>query len=88
MKDVIVMMEQTSEAEIRDLDKQLPTDLHLIEYTLDGEFCADGVRAHTMVDIFDFYHDLGFLNIKLPNESQQRILVGVVLNTNHIKKQK
>ena len=59
MKDVIVMMEQTSEAEIRDLDKQLPTDLHLVEYTLDGEFRADGVRAHTMVDIFDFYHDLG-----------------------------
>jgi len=59
MKDVIVMMEQTSETEIRDLNKQLPTDLHLVEYTLDGEFRADGVRAHTMVDIFDFYHDLG-----------------------------
>ena len=59
MKDVIVMMEQTSEEEIRDLDKQLPTDLHLVEYTLDGEFQADGVRAHAMVDIFDFYHDLG-----------------------------
>lgn len=59
MKDVIIMMEKTSEEEIRDLDKQLPTDLHLVEYTLDGEFQADGVRAHTMVDIFDFYYDNG-----------------------------
>ena len=59
MKDVIVMMEQTSEEELRDLDKQLPSDIHLVEYTLDDEFQADGVRAHSMVDIFDFYHDLG-----------------------------
>lgn len=59
MKDVVVLMEKTSEAELRDLDKQLPSDIHLVEYTLDDEFQADGVRAHTMVDIFDFYHDLG-----------------------------
>jgi len=59
MKDVIVMMEQTSEEELRDLDKQLPSDIHLVEYTLDDEFQADGIRAHSMVDIFDFYYDLG-----------------------------
>lgn len=59
MKDVIVMMEQTSEQELKDLDKQLPSDIHLVEYTLEGEPQVDGVRAHTMVDIFDFYHDLG-----------------------------
>ena len=59
MKDVVVLMEKTSEAELRDLDKQLPSDIHLVEYTLDDEFRVDGVRAHTMVDIFDFYHDLG-----------------------------
>lgn len=57
MKDVIIMMEQTSELEIRDLEVQLPTDLHLVEYTQGDEFRADGVRAHTKVDIFDFYYD-------------------------------
>lgn len=57
MRDVIIMMEQTSELELRDLEAQLPTDLHLVEYTLGDEFYVDGVRAHTKVDIFDFYYD-------------------------------
>lgn len=30
--------------------------------------------------------NVGYLQIKLPNETQNRILLGVVLNTNHIKK--
>lgn len=30
--------------------------------------------------------NLGYLNIKLPNENQKRVLLGIILNTNHLKK--
>ena len=38
-------------------DKHLPTDVHIITYTLDGKKQFDAVRAYTMVDIFDEYYD-------------------------------
>ena len=57
MKDVIILMEQTSELEVQDLAAELPSDLHLVEYTLGGEDHLDGVRAFRKVDIFDFYYD-------------------------------
>ena len=38
-------------------DKQLPTDVHIITYVVDGVTTFDAVRAYTMVDIFDAYHD-------------------------------
>lgn len=57
MKDIIVLMEQTSEEEVKDLASELPSDLHLVEYIKDGEFQIDGVRAFSRVDIFDFYYD-------------------------------
>ena len=38
-------------------DTQLPTDLHIITYTKDGERQFDAVRAYTKVDIFDEYYD-------------------------------
>ena len=38
-------------------DSQLPTDVHIVEYTLDGQRFFDVVRAYTMVDIFDPYYD-------------------------------
>ena len=34
-----------------------PSDLHLVEYELDGTTYAAGVRAHSKVDIFDCYWD-------------------------------
>ena len=37
-------------------DTQLPTDVHIITYTKDGERQFD-VRAYTKVDIFDEYYD-------------------------------
>ena len=44
-------------------DKELPTDVHLITYSLDGHTVVDAVRAYTMVDIFDAHYDkLGKLN--------------------------
>ena len=38
-------------------DSELPTDVHLITYSLDGHTVVDAVRAYTMVDIFDAYFD-------------------------------
>ena len=57
MKDIIVLLEQTSETEVSDLSKDLPTDLHLVYYVRDGEAQVDGVRAFKKSDIFDFYYD-------------------------------
>ena len=39
-------------------DKGLPSDIHLVHFTKeDGTTQVDAVRAYTMVDIFDVYHD-------------------------------
>ena len=38
-------------------DTKLPSDIHLVSYTLDGKDLIDAVRAYTMVDIFDEYYD-------------------------------
>ena len=38
-------------------DKDLPSDVHIVYYTLDGEDTFDVVRAYTMVDIFHVYYD-------------------------------
>ena len=38
-------------------DRQLPSDVHIITYTKDGELHFDAVRAYTKVNIFDEYYD-------------------------------
>ena len=38
-------------------DRELPTDIHLVEYTANDTLYVDTVRAHKAVDIFDFYYD-------------------------------
>ena len=39
-------------------DSGLPTDVHMIYFIKeDGTEQVDAVRAYTMVDIFDVYHD-------------------------------
>ena len=38
-------------------DSQLPTDLHIVTFTENGERQFDAVRAYTKVDIFDEYYD-------------------------------
>ena len=38
-------------------DKELPTDVHIVTYTVAGETYYDAVRAYTKVDIFDAYYD-------------------------------
>tara|TARA_R100001082_G_scaffold308_1_gene162 strand:+ start:16646 stop:16942 length:297 start_codon:yes stop_codon:yes gene_type:complete len=38
-------------------DRKLPTDVHIITYTVSGDTYYDAVRAYSMVDIFDCYYD-------------------------------
>lgn len=38
-------------------DKQLPTDMHIVHYSVGGDNYYDAVRAYTKVDIFDAYYD-------------------------------
>ena len=38
-------------------DDELPTDVHIVTYTVAGETYYDAVRAYTKVDIFDAYYD-------------------------------
>ena len=38
-------------------DSQLPTDIHLVEYTVGETLYVDAVRSYKMVKIFDVYYD-------------------------------
>ena len=51
----ILLLEETSEAEMRGLDADLPSDIHLV-VTDKGVY---GVRAYKASDIFDSFHDEG-----------------------------
>ena len=64
MKDpVIVHFENTSREKVRRLDKQLPTDIHLVRYkkpTWKKKEKVSAIRAYRKVDIFDTLHDQGY----------------------------
>ena len=55
-KSKIQVMEQGIVPDSFD-DSQLPTDIHIVTYELNGETHYDVVRAYVMVDIFDMYYD-------------------------------
>lgn len=55
---VILLMQETSHNELVELDGELPSDTHLVHYqNKEGQIKSDAVRAFTMEDIFDAYHD-------------------------------
>ena len=56
--DVISLFEKTTPEEVRALDKELPSDTHLVFYSEDNTLFCDAVRSFTMTDIFDQYWDL------------------------------
>ena len=64
MKDpVIVHFENTSKEKVEKLNKQLPTDIHLVRYkkaTWKKKEKVSAIRAYRKVDIFDTLHDQGF----------------------------
>jgi len=50
-----LLLEETSEVELTDLDAKLPSDVHLV-VTDKGVY---GVRAYKSTDIFDSFYDEG-----------------------------
>ena len=61
--DVMLVRENTDEETIMLDSKELPTDIHLIDYTVEGETKTDAVRAFKMSDVFDAYYDLGIKSV-------------------------
>ena len=65
---VVLLMQETSHEELVDLNKDLPTDCHLVTYKYpDGTAGADAVRSYSKADIFDAYHDSGLRVISIAN---------------------
>ena len=63
--DVHVLYPLTTEADLVGLNKQLPSDTHLVRYSILNEVGGEEVeyisalRAYKMSDIFDAVHDNG-----------------------------
>ena len=55
--DVNVFILNTTPDAIKEMDKELPTDTHIIQYVIDGETSYDAIRAFKKSAIFDIYHD-------------------------------
>lgn len=72
--DCYLLMEETSHEELRDLDKDLPSDTHLVRYRVKSPVLermvekghhpedlsfVSAIRAYKKADIFDALHDGG-----------------------------
>ena len=57
--DCILVCEETSHEELKELDCDLPSDTHLVRYSMVGVEFVAGIRAFKMSDIFDAIHDMG-----------------------------
>ena len=55
--DVNIFILNTTPDVIKEMDKELPTDTHIIQYVIDGETSYDAIRAYKKSAIFDLYHD-------------------------------
>lgn len=59
----VLLLEETSELELQDLEVQLPSDVHLV-VTDKGVY---GVRAYKTTDIFDSFYDEGHVVTEIRN---------------------
>jgi hypothetical protein len=60
---VVIHFEHTSREKVRGLDKQLPTDIHLVRYKKPSwkkKEKVSAIRAYRKTDIFDTLHDQGY----------------------------
>ena len=65
---LVLLMQETSHEELVDLNKDLPTDTHLVTCKYpDGAVSCDAVRSYSKADIFDAYHDSGLRVISIAN---------------------
>lgn len=56
--DCHLVCEETSHEELAELDKDLPSDTHLVRYRLGGFEYVAAIRAFKMADIFDSLFDI------------------------------
>lgn len=54
-KEVIIHQQNTKEEDL--VQKELPSDIHMVYYTHDDKEYSDAVRAARKADIFDIYYD-------------------------------
>lgn len=65
---VVILFERTTEKELRELDADLPTDIHLVRYkkpTWKKKEKISALRAHSKADIFDHLHDAGYAVLEI-----------------------
>ena len=55
--DVNIFILNTTPDVIKEMDPELPTDTHIIQYVIDGETSYDAIRAYKKSNIFDEYYD-------------------------------
>ena len=68
MKDVIMLIERTSEEKLKRLDKDLPSDTHLVRVKKKSWKKKEqimAIRAYRQVDIFDALHDEGWVVLEI-----------------------
>ena len=54
---VIILFSDTTVEEVDARQRELPTDLHMVKYEIEGKIYYDAVRCKKRVDIFDIYYD-------------------------------
>ena len=52
-----IFVTSTTKEHIDSTQHEWPTDVHIVEYIIDGEVFLDAARAYKMVDIFNAFYD-------------------------------
>ena len=65
MKNLRVLSEDTTLEKIKENERMLPTDTHLVRYAKDGVEKVAAVRAYKYVDIFDELYDQGYTVLEI-----------------------
>ena len=78
-QDVTIFMLNTTPETIKEMDAELPSDIHIAKMECGDEVCYDAVRAYKTSDIFDVYYD------KLKLEEQDIKIVAITNGYGRIK---
>ena len=65
---VLIHIESTTEAELRAMDAELPSDIHFVRYKKPSwkkKEKISAIRAYCQTDIFDHLHDGGYAVLEI-----------------------
>jgi hypothetical protein len=65
---VLIHIERTSHEELIKLERELPSDIHLVRYKKPSwkkKEQVSAIRAYCKVDIFDHLHDAGYAVLEI-----------------------